>query len=80
VVVRPAEATYLAWLDFDATPIAADPAAAILERGRVRLAPGPEFTAHTAVDSRQFLRLNFGTSPERLGRILERISASVTGR
>ncbi|GAA3539039.1 aminotransferase [Aeromicrobium flavum] len=80
VGVRPAEATYLAWLDFAGTPVAADPAGAILERGRVRLAPGLDFTAHTPVESGTFARLNFGTSPERLERILERMTAAVTGR
>jgi len=71
-----AEATYLAWLDFAGTRIEADPAAALLAAG-VRLSPGPEFTAHTGLDSSTFARLNFGTSPERLGRILDRISAAL---
>lgn len=75
VGVRPAEATYLAWLDFAGTPIAADPAAAILEQARVRLAPGTEFTAHTSIDAASFARLNFGTGPERLGRILDRVGS-----
>ncbi|MBC9226877.1 aminotransferase class I/II-fold pyridoxal phosphate-dependent enzyme [Aeromicrobium sp. 636] len=77
VDVQPAEATYLAWLDFAGTPIAADPAGLLLERGGVRLAPGPEFTAHTDLESGTFARLNFGTSPERLERILERITATL---
>ncbi|MET1131823.1 MAG: aminotransferase class I/II-fold pyridoxal phosphate-dependent enzyme [Aeromicrobium sp.] len=80
VGVRPAEATYLAWLDFAGTPIADDPAGRILERGRVRLAPGPEFTAHTSMDSSTFARLNFGTSPERLSRLLDGIGDALTGR
>ncbi len=80
VGVRPAEATYLAWLDFGATPIADDPAGRILERGRVRLAPGPDFTAHTSLDSSTFARLNFGTSAERLSRLLDRIGDTLTGR
>lgn len=75
VAMAPPEATYLAWLDFSATSIAADPAGEILRRGRVRLAPGPEFTSHTALESAAFARLNFGTSPERLGRVLDRIGA-----
>lgn len=73
VGVQPAEATYLAWLDFSDTAIAADPAGEILRRGRVRLSPGPEFTDHTALSSLEFARLNFATSPERLDRILDRI-------
>ncbi len=71
----PPEATYLAWLDFADTAIAADPAGIALRDGRVRLSPGPDFTAHTSWESDTFARLNFGTSPERLGRILERITA-----
>lgn len=77
--VGPAEATYLAWLDFAGTAIAEDPAGRILDAG-VRLSPGPEFTAHTTLDSSAFARLNFGTSPERLARILDRITASLTDR
>ncbi len=74
VGVVPAEATYLAWLDFAGTPIATDTAAALLAAG-VRLSAGPEFTAHTGQDASSFARLNFGTSPERLDRILDRIGA-----
>jgi cystathionine beta-lyase len=38
VRVNPAQATFLAWLDFRETPIADDPAAAVLERGRLAAA------------------------------------------
>lgn len=78
VGVRPVEATYLAWLDFAGTSIAADPAAAILARGRVRLSAGPEYTAHTPIDASSFARLNFGTSPERLSRILDRMGHALS--
>ncbi|MFS0885723.1 MalY/PatB family protein [Aeromicrobium sp. 179-A 4D2 NHS] len=70
--VVPAEATYLAWLDFAGTRVEADPAGAFARAG-VRLSPGVEFTAHTALESPTFARLNFGTSPERLARILDRM-------
>ncbi|WP_269304539.1 MalY/PatB family protein [Aeromicrobium sp. HA] len=77
VGVVPAEATYLAWLDFAGTSVAADPAGAILERGRVRLSAGPDFTAHTPLDSSTYARLNFGTSPERLAQVLARIASTL---
>ncbi|MDY6809724.1 MAG: aminotransferase class I/II-fold pyridoxal phosphate-dependent enzyme [Actinomycetota bacterium] len=58
---RPA-ASYLAWLDFRATGLGDDPAAAILEKGRVALHSGPAFgRAGTG-----FARLNVGCSPELL--------------
>lgn len=58
VRVTPAEATFLAWLDFRETPIAGDPAGAVLERGRLSLLPGTDFGAAGA----GFARLNIGTS------------------
>jgi cysteine-S-conjugate beta-lyase len=75
VHVSPAQATFLAWLDFRETPIAADPAAAVLEHGRLSLLPGPEFGSAGA----GFARLNIGTSHaiveesvRRIGRALSR--------
>ena len=58
VLAAPAEATFLAWLDFRDTPIADDPAAAVLERGRLSLLPGPDFGSV----GKGFARLNIGTS------------------
>lgn len=75
VQVAPAQASYLAWLDFSGTSVAADPAGLILAGARVRLSAGPEFTEHTAIDSSGFARLNFGTSPALLDQILGRITA-----
>lgn len=69
------EATYLSWLDFTNTPIAANPATGILDRGRVQLSPGADFSQHTDVDSTPFARLNFATTPEVLQQILQRIDA-----
>jgi cysteine-S-conjugate beta-lyase len=75
VQVTPGEATFLAWLDFRDTEIADDPAAAVLERGRLSLLPGPEFGSV----GKGFARLNIGTSRElveesvrRIGRALSR--------
>ncbi|HQR28416.1 MAG TPA: aminotransferase class I/II-fold pyridoxal phosphate-dependent enzyme [Nocardioides sp.] len=67
--MRPLEATYLAWLDLRAYGYA-DPAARVLERGRVKTAPGhhyhPGLTGH--------LRLNIATSPQRLTEIVRRMA------
>ena len=73
------EATYLSWLDFGETRLASDPAAHILERGRVQLSPGAEFAHHTSVDTRSFARLNFATTPNLLTEILSRIDDSMRG-
>jgi cysteine-S-conjugate beta-lyase len=54
----PAQATYLAWLDFRATGLGDNPAAELLDRGRVALLPGPRF----GDAGRGFARLNLGTS------------------
>jgi cystathionine beta-lyase len=71
--MRRPEATYLAWIDLRAYGHD-DPAAVALERGRVRLAPGhdyqPGLTGH--------VRLNFGTSPERLEQIVHRLASALT--
>ncbi|GAB88295.1 MalY/PatB family protein [Gordonia rhizosphera] len=69
---RPA-ASYLAWLDFRATGLGDDPAATILERGRVALHSGPAF----GVEGRGFARLNLGCTPEVLTAGLDRIAAVV---
>ncbi len=71
------EATYLSWLNFDHTPLAGDPAARILERGRVQLSPGADFSQYTDVDTANFARLNFATTPDVLEEILARIGAAL---
>jgi cysteine-S-conjugate beta-lyase len=69
--MRPLEATYLVWLDARAYGHD-DPAAVALERGRVKLGPGedyaPGLTGH--------VRLNIGTSPERLTEIVRRLTVA----
>lgn len=54
------QASYLAWLDCRALGLGDDPAAVLLERGRVALGNGPAFGAPGA----GFARLNLGCSPE----------------
>jgi cystathionine beta-lyase len=60
VQVAPAEATFLAWLDFREAGIGDDPAGIALERGRLSLLPGTDFGSVGA----GFARLNIGTSHE----------------
>jgi cystathionine beta-lyase len=71
--MRPLEATYLVWLDARAYGHD-DPAAVAVERGRVKLGPGhdyaPGLTGH--------VRLNIGTSPERLAEIVRRLAHAWT--
>jgi cystathionine beta-lyase len=69
VRVTPAQATFLAWLDFRETALAGDPAAAVLERGRLSLLPGTDFGSAGA----GFARLNVGTSHELVEVALRRI-------
>ena len=73
--MRPLEGTYLAWLDLRAYGHA-DPAAVVLERGRVKLAPGHDY--HPGLDGH--VRLNIATSPERLTEIVRRTGAALTTR
>ncbi len=74
-----AEGTYLAWLDFrgiaDAggNDLGDDPAAVLLERGRVALNSGPTFGTGGAGHA----RLNFATHPEILSEALERVASVV---
>ena len=68
------DATYLAWLDLRRLGLGDDPAALMLERGRVALANGPAF----GEPGRGFARLNFATSSERLAEIVGRMAAATT--
>jgi cysteine-S-conjugate beta-lyase len=73
---RPPAATYLAWLDFRTLGLGDDPAAVLLERGRVALSSGPAFGA----PGNGFARLNFATSPEILSEAVSRMASVVTLR
>lgn len=74
------QATYLSWFDFERTPLAGDPATQILERGRVQLSAGAEFSQHTDVDTANFARLNFATTPDVLEEVLHRTGAALSGK
>ena len=51
---------YLAWLDLSALGLGEDPAAAILEKGKLAVNGGVLY----GPEHKNFVRLNFGTSPE----------------
>jgi len=55
----PPESTYLAWIDLNAYGIE-DPALMLIDKARVALNDGKEF----GPDGKNFVRLNFATSPE----------------
>ncbi|MEU0275191.1 aminotransferase class I/II-fold pyridoxal phosphate-dependent enzyme [Streptomyces sp. NPDC006307] len=73
VTYRPAEATYLAWLDCRALPLGDDPAAAFLDRGRVALNSGLPFGTGGA----GHVRLNLATSPDLLTEAVKRMAKAV---
>ena len=75
VAYQPPEAGYLAWLDCSRLGLGADPAPALLERGRVALSGGPSFGA----GGDGFVRLNFATSPALLEQIVERMATGIRG-
>lgn len=69
----PPQAGYLAWFDFRYVGLGDDPAAVLFERARVALSPGLDYGASGA----GWARLNFGTSPELLIEIIDRIAVAV---
>jgi cysteine-S-conjugate beta-lyase len=68
----PPQASFLAWLDCAPLGLGDDPAAAFLARGRVALAPGPDFGTR----GRGFARLNMGTSPALMLAAVRRMAAA----
>ena len=69
----PPDASYLAWIDFRDCGLGDDPAAVVLERGRVALSPGPTYgTGGTG-----FARLNLATSPAILRELVKRMASVV---
>jgi cystathionine beta-lyase len=65
-------ATYLAWLDLRPLDLGEDPAAVLLERGRLAVNSGVPFGAPG------WVRVNLGTSPAVVREIVDRMAASVT--
>ncbi|WP_336052633.1 MalY/PatB family protein [Streptomyces sp. CA2R101] len=70
---RPADGTYLAWLDCRALGLGDDPAAVFLARGRVALSPGAGFGTGGA----GHVRLNLATSPELLTEAVRRMAVAL---
>ncbi|MGI5185946.1 aminotransferase class I/II-fold pyridoxal phosphate-dependent enzyme [Dactylosporangium sp. CA-152071] len=66
---RAPEATYLSWIPWGGT----DPAGHLERAAKVRLSPGADFSAGTAVDTAGFVRLNFATGPGVLAEMLDRL-------
>ena len=69
------EGTYLTWLDFRATGLGEDPAATLVERGRVALNAGGDY----GIGGPGFARLNFATCRATLDAALDRIVGVVAG-
>ncbi|MEU9387909.1 aminotransferase class I/II-fold pyridoxal phosphate-dependent enzyme [Streptomyces sp. NPDC048279] len=70
---RPAEATYLAWLDCRALGLGDDPAGVFLARGRVAVNSGLPFGTGGA----GHVRLNLATSPEVITEAVRRMAAAL---
>ncbi len=68
------EATYLAWVDFRALDLPAEPAEHLLAHARVALSPGIPFGAATG---RGCARLNFGTTRAILDRAIDAMAAAL---
>jgi cysteine-S-conjugate beta-lyase len=69
----PPQASYLAWLDFTGYGLGDDPAAALVERAKVALSPGPTYGSGGA----GYARLNIGTSPAILREIVDRVGSAL---
>lgn len=69
----PPQASYLAWIDFSGHGLGDDPAAVLLESGRVALSSGPTF----GPGGEGFARLNIGTSPALLAEAVERMARAI---
>ncbi len=61
---------YLAWLDLSALGLGEDPAAAILEKGKLAVNGGVLY----GPKHKSFVRLNFGTSPEIITEAFDRLA------
>ena len=61
---------YLAWLDLSALALGEDPAAVILEKGRLAVNGGVLY----GPKHKSFVRLNFGTSPEIITEAFDRLA------
>lgn len=69
---QPSPGTYLAWVDASATGWQ-NPAAALLERGRVAFNPGADYAA----DHAAWVRINLATSPDLIREGVRRVAAAM---
>jgi cysteine-S-conjugate beta-lyase len=74
-VYTPPAAGYLTWIDLGAYDLGGDPAARLLERGRIAISGGPTFGR----GGEGFIRLNIGTSPDLMTEAVERIARVANG-
>lgn len=71
---RPAQATYLGWLDCRPLGLGEDPAAVFLEQGRVALNAGHLY----GEVGRGFVRVNIATQPQIVSEIVARMATAVS--
>lgn len=71
----PPQAGYLSWIDLSALDLGPDPAAVVLERGRLALSPGTQF----GTGGEGHVRLNVGTSPELVIEAVARLATAAAG-
>jgi cystathionine beta-lyase len=79
VRAHPGQAGYLAWLDLRDTGLGDDPAAVLLDRGRLAVSPGHHFALPVEQGNGR-IRLNHGTSLPLLREALRRIDSTIAGR
>ncbi len=78
VQAHPGQAGYLAWLDMREAGLGDDPAAALLDRGRLAVSPGHRFALPPEQGNGR-VRLNHGTSLALLREALRRIERTIGG-
>ncbi len=71
--------SYLAWLDVSALDLGENPAAALLERGRIAFNPGTSFSPNHK-DHDHFVRLNFATDKALIVDAVDRIVAASSSK
>ena len=73
ITYREPDFSYLAWLDLSALNLGDDPAKHLLERGKVAFKGGYMY----GPNHKQYIRFNFGTSPEIITEAFDRILKSL---
>ena len=73
VIWTPPEASYLAWLDCRRLGLGVDPAELLSSRARVALSSGPLYGPPGAGHA----RLNFGTSPQLVEQMIDRVAGAI---